>query len=186
MLDVLNVTNGGILTQVCCNCCIPFKMKLYNSLFSDKECPMYSLSTSVARSLESASIMDQKSLVEQMREDGLAIKKQYLSNTGTANYDLITNEDPDENSVVTFIKSLTKQQKRALLKKLEKIEREGNSKKKKHRRNSESSSEDEKRKFKHRRRYTSSEEDSDDEKEKKSKKKQLKLMSKKEKKALLK
>ena len=102
---------------------------------------MYSLSTSVARSLESASIMDQKSLVEQMKEDGLAIKKQYLNNTGTANYDYIPNEE--ENSAVSFIKSLSKKQKKALLKKLEKLEK--GAKKEKKRRDSSSSEEDRRR-----------------------------------------
>ncbi|XP_044267992.1 corepressor interacting with RBPJ 1 [Tribolium madens] len=171
------------------------KCHKWGHINTDKECPMYSLSTSVARSLESASIMDQKSLVEQMREDGLAIKKQYLSNTGTANYDLIINEDADENSVVTFIKSLTKKQKKALLKKLEKIEKGGKDKKNKKRRDSDETSSDEerkksgKKKFRRRNHSTSSEEESEDDKKKHKKKEkpsEFKLMSKEEKKALIK
>ncbi|EFA10189.1 corepressor interacting with RBPJ 1 [Tribolium castaneum] len=171
------------------------KCHKWGHINTDKECPMYSLSTSVARSLESASILDQKSLVEQMREDGLAIKKQYLSNTGTANYDLIINEDADENSVVTFIKSLTKKQKKALLKKLEKIEKGGRDKKNKKRRDSDEASSDEdrkkagKRKFRRRNQSTSSEEESEDDKKKHKKKEkssEFKLMSKEEKKALIK
>lgn len=169
------------------------KCHKWGHINTDKECPMYSLSTSVARSLESASILDQKSLVEQMREDGLAIKKQYLNNTGTANYDLIINEDADENSVVNFIKSLTKKQKKALLKKLEKIEKGINNKKGKKRRESESSEDEKKRgkKFRRRNQSTSSEEESEDDKKKHKKKEKsenghFKLMSKKEKKALIK
>lgn len=82
---------------------------------SDKECPMYSLSMSAARSLENATIMDQNSLVQQMLDDGLALKKQHISMAETTKH-LLVSEDEEENSEVTFLKSLTKKQKKALLK----------------------------------------------------------------------
>jgi CBF1 interacting corepressor len=170
------------------------KCHKWGHINTDKECPMYSLSTSVARSLESASIMDQKSLVEQMREDGLAIKKQYLNNTGTTNYDYIPN---DENAAVSFIKLFTKKQKKALLKKLEKIEKEVNKgKKNKKTKNIEMSSDEDKKKSnqkRFKRRNESTEEETDDEKQERMKKKektresgQIKLLSRRQKKALIK
>lgn len=119
------------------------KCHKWGHINTDKECPMYSLSTSVARSLESASIMDQKSLVQQMLDDGLAIKKQYLNTAGTANYDFILSDnESEEHSEATFIKSLTMQQKLALLKKLEKVEKESSGGNKKYKRKNNDSSDD--------------------------------------------
>lgn len=77
----------------------------------DKECPMYSLSMSAARSLESATVMDQNSLVQQMFDDGLALKKHV--NPVECSGNLLIEE---ENSEASFLKSLTKKQKKALLK----------------------------------------------------------------------
>lgn len=84
----------------------------YFSVVSDKECPMYSMSMSAARSLEAAPLLDQNSLVQQMLDDGLALKTQHIN---TSKHELIA-EDQSENSEANFLKSLTKKQKKALLK----------------------------------------------------------------------
>lgn len=101
------------------------KCHKWGHINTDKECPMYSLSMSAARSLEAAAaaapILDQNSLVAQMLEDGLAIKKQHLNVTEVNKHKLIA--DNDDNDEAAFLKSLTFKQKKALLKKLEKIER---------------------------------------------------------------
>lgn len=72
---------------------------------------MYSLSMSAARSLENATVMDQNSLIQQMFDDGLALKKHV--NPTECNENLLIEE---ENSEASFLKSLTKKQKKALLK----------------------------------------------------------------------
>lgn len=75
---------------------------------------MYSLSMSAARSLENATVMDQNSLIQQMYDDGLALKKHV--NPVESNGHLLIQEDEEENSETSFLKSLTKKQKKALLK----------------------------------------------------------------------
>ncbi|KAL1501879.1 hypothetical protein ABEB36_007121 [Hypothenemus hampei] len=117
------------------------KCHKWGHINTDKECPMYSLSMSAARSLESASIMDEKYLVSQMLEDGLALKKQH-ANTMEANKHLLVSEDNEENDETKFLKTLTRKQKKALLKKLEKIEKEEKNNAKKYRRIENSNSED--------------------------------------------
>lgn len=101
------------------------KCHKWGHINTDKECPMYSLSMSAARSLEAAAsaapLLDQNSLVAQMLEDGLAIKKQHLNVTEVNKHKLIA--DNEDNAEAAFLRSLTFKQKKALLKKLEKIER---------------------------------------------------------------
>lgn len=74
------------------------------------------MSMSAARSLEAGPILDQNSLVQQMLEDGLALKKQHVSTLDTPRHNLIVDEDENENSEAAFLKSLSKKQKKALLK----------------------------------------------------------------------
>jgi len=96
------------------------KCHKWGHINTDKECPMYSLSMSAARSLEAAPVLDQNSLVQQMLDDGLALKKQHIVDGNSAQ--LLIDED-DPNAEATFLNSLTLKQKKALLKKLNKIER---------------------------------------------------------------
>lgn len=77
---------------------------------------MYSLSMSAARSLEAGPILDQNSLVQQMLEDGLALKKQHVNALDSSKHKLVIDEDENENSEATFLKSLSRKQKKALLK----------------------------------------------------------------------
>ncbi|XP_060529906.1 corepressor interacting with RBPJ 1 [Cylas formicarius] len=132
------------------------KCHKWGHINTDKECPMYSLSMSAARSLESNTIMDQKSLVAQMLEDGLALKKKHV-NSVEANKHLLVGENEEENSEAVFLKSLTKKQKKALLKKLEKIEKEEiKAKKEKDKKKEEDSSDDSDNDFKKSNRYKKS------------------------------
>ncbi|KAK4875969.1 hypothetical protein RN001_012391 [Aquatica leii] len=130
------------------------KCHKWGHINTDKECPMYSLSMSAARSLEAAPIMDQKSLVQQMLDDGLALKKQHYNISETAKHNLLI-EDDDQNDEAKFIQSLTKKQKKALLKKLEKIEKKSKKEKKRKLRessHSNSDSENDRKKNKHKHR----------------------------------
>lgn len=75
---------------------------------------MYSLSMSAARSLENATVMDQNSLIQQMFDDGLAMKKHI--NSAESNVHLLVGNNEEDDSEASFLKSLTKKQKKALLK----------------------------------------------------------------------
>lgn len=105
------------------------KCHKWGHINTDKECPMYSLSMSAARSLENSEIMDQNTLVNQMLDEGLALKKQHASSFESSTHKLIMNGE--ENWEATFLKSLTFKQKKALLRKLEKIEKKLTKKKSK-------------------------------------------------------
>lgn len=96
------------------------KCHKWGHINTDKECSMYSLSMSAARTAEATSILDQGSLVQQMLEDGLALKKNAISNidNSTDRHQLLMDEDDDANlpPEAAFFKLLSKKQKKALLK----------------------------------------------------------------------
>ncbi|GLV34394.1 uncharacterized protein CBL_00321 [Carabus blaptoides fortunei] len=115
------------------------KCHKWGHINTDKECPMYSLSMSAARTVEATSILDQSSLIQQMLEDGLALKRSGIVHTAPSadqRHQLIMSgdEEPDndENKSraiagdTAFIRLLNTRQKKALLKKLLRLERKHN------------------------------------------------------------
>lgn len=84
---------------------------------------MYSLSMSAARTVEATSILDQSSLIQQMLEDGLALKRSGIVHTEPSadqRHQLIMSDDDENKSSAAgdtaFIRLLNTRQKKALLK----------------------------------------------------------------------
>ncbi|KAK2586618.1 hypothetical protein KPH14_011491 [Odynerus spinipes] len=112
------------------------KCHKWGHINTDKECPLYSQAMSVvmANSSNLPPAPDALTLVQQMREDGLALKKSALEaqqHLRVPGHEHLMLSDDDEHSEITFLKTLSKQEKKKLLKKLQKLEKKNMKMKKK-------------------------------------------------------
>ncbi|KAF7392811.1 hypothetical protein HZH66_008644 [Vespula vulgaris] len=104
------------------------KCHKWGHINTDKECPLYSQAMSVVMANNSniPQTPDALTLVQQMREDGLALKKSALDaqqHLRVPGHEHLMVSDDEENSEITFLKTLSKQEKKKLLKKLQKLEK---------------------------------------------------------------
>ncbi|XP_023245867.1 corepressor interacting with RBPJ 1 [Copidosoma floridanum] len=106
------------------------KCHKWGHINTDKECPLYSqaMSSVLANNNPTEDLPpapDAFALVQQMRDDGLALKKSALNAQQHLNVpqsqELMVSED-EETPEAIFLKSLSKKEKKKLLKKLEKLE----------------------------------------------------------------
>ncbi|XP_076764334.1 corepressor interacting with RBPJ 1 [Xylocopa sonorina] len=112
------------------------KCHKWGHINTDKECPLYSQAMSVvmANSSQTASTPDALTLVQQMREDGLALKKSALSaqqHLRVPEHEHLMVSDGEEQSEISFLKTLSKKDKKKLLKKLQQLEKKAKKKEKK-------------------------------------------------------
>ncbi|XP_058805316.1 corepressor interacting with RBPJ 1 [Phymastichus coffea] len=115
------------------------KCHKWGHINTDKECPLYSQAMSVViagnNPTETLPVTpDALTLVQQMRDDGLALKKSALNaqqHLSVPQHQHLMVSDDEEQTEITFFKSLSKKEKKKLLKKLEKMEKKKKLKKKK-------------------------------------------------------
>ncbi|XP_018056300.1 PREDICTED: corepressor interacting with RBPJ 1, partial [Atta colombica] len=111
------------------------KCHKWGHINTDKECPLYSQAMSVvmANNSQTPSAPDTMTLVQQMREDGLALKKSALDaqqHLRVPEHEHLMVSEDEEQSELLFLKSLSKKEKKRLLLKLQLLERKKRKKEK--------------------------------------------------------
>ncbi|UYV64355.1 CIR1 [Cordylochernes scorpioides] len=97
------------------------KCKQWGHVNTDRECPLYNQSISTLPSTATTS-MDPSELIQQMKQDGLQLKKCALGQSSTRpNQMMLLEDNEEEDPELTFLKSLTTKQKKKLLRKLDKM-----------------------------------------------------------------
>lgn len=111
------------------------KCHKWGHINTDKECPLYSQAMSVVmantNNSQTPSAPDTMTLVQQMREDGLALKKSALDaqqHLSVPEHEHLMISEDEEQSEVSFLKSLTKKDKKKLLLKLLLLEKKNHKK----------------------------------------------------------
>ncbi|XP_076248432.1 corepressor interacting with RBPJ 1 [Calliopsis andreniformis] len=104
------------------------KCHKWGHINTDKECPLYSQAMSVvmANNSQTPSAPDALMLVQQMREDGLALKKSALNaqqHLRVPEHEHLMVSEDEEQSEMAFLKTLSKKEKKKLLRKLELLEK---------------------------------------------------------------
>jgi len=105
------------------------KCHKWGHINTDKECPLYSQAMSVVmanNNLQVSSAPDTMILVQQMREDGLALKKSVLDaqqHLRIPEHEHLMISEDEEQSELSFLKLLSKKEKKKLLLKLQLLEK---------------------------------------------------------------
>ncbi|EZA60510.1 hypothetical protein DMN91_010497 [Ooceraea biroi] len=112
------------------------KCHKWGHINTDKECPLYSKAMSVVmanNNSQASSAPDTMTLVQQMREDGLALKKSALDaqqHLQVPEHEHLMVSEDEEQSDLSFLKSLSKKEKKKLLLKLQLLEKKSRKKEK--------------------------------------------------------
>ncbi|XP_011696699.1 PREDICTED: corepressor interacting with RBPJ 1 isoform X2 [Wasmannia auropunctata] len=110
------------------------KCHKWGHINTDKECPLYSQAMSVVmanNNSQTPSAPDAMTLVQQMREDGLALKKSALDaqqHLRVPEHEHLMVSEDEEQSELSFLKSLSKKEKKRLLLKLQLLEKKNRKK----------------------------------------------------------
>ncbi|XP_046846714.1 corepressor interacting with RBPJ 1-like isoform X2 [Xenia sp. Carnegie-2017] len=112
------------------------KCHKWGHINTDRECPLYNKSISTEpSSLTDSGISDPVKLMQDMRNDGFALKQNALGrvlNRDDPNQQILASDDDDEDddAELAFLSTLNEKQKRKLLRKLDKLENKEHEKKK--------------------------------------------------------